>query len=470
MSAPRNPNTAALEALIEAHAIELKLPTVRRRFRALAAEALREQQTPIAYLGALLEAEMAERAERREKRRLIDARFPQIKRLEDFRFQDNPKVPQATIAALAEGSWIDDRESVIFIGDSDPVSHCPPRCRHWSNSPAPLPDTWILRPFRRPLVTWTACKLAALDLVQNGLAGAPEPLGGLVQRQVAVGNVGHEPGADLVGQPDPPRRVRGGLLARQQAGAQPPVDRGVVTPSSPAACSIVHRSLSGSGGGAARISCLLADALDTRLGERQAGAGAAALLVEDRGDLTGRGCARRAGGSARLCPPAVRVLSTPRCTSGTVSWVRAPPSQQISTSARRGSSVDGHDDLADQRAQQLLAVAVGGRLGRPQPREVAGDPPERLTLGGCERLGPAALELGELAPLALELAERGLERRFERAGDEPVLRLARVVLPLRAVGFELGALDRESLAGEPLLVLLARAPRSPVRRRGSRPG
>ncbi|HEX4036409.1 MAG TPA: ATP-binding protein, partial [Solirubrobacteraceae bacterium] len=118
MSAPRNPNTAALEALIEAHAIELKLPTVRRRFRALAAEALREQQTPIAYLAALLEAEMAERAERREKRRLIDARFPQIKRLEDFRFQDNPKVPQATIAALAEGSWIDDRESVIFIGDS----------------------------------------------------------------------------------------------------------------------------------------------------------------------------------------------------------------------------------------------------------------------------------------------------------------------------------------------------------------
>ncbi|MGZ6564788.1 MAG: IS21-like element helper ATPase IstB [Solirubrobacteraceae bacterium] len=114
----RNAQTAALEALIEAHAIELKLPTVRRRFRALAAEATREQQTPIAYLAALLEAEMAERAERREKRRLIDARFPQIKRLEDFRFQDNPKVPQATIAALAEGSWIDDRESVIFIGDS----------------------------------------------------------------------------------------------------------------------------------------------------------------------------------------------------------------------------------------------------------------------------------------------------------------------------------------------------------------
>ena len=110
--------TAALEALVEAHTAELHLPTVRRRFRALAAEALREQQTPLAYLAALLEAEVAERAERRERRRLLDARFPLLKRLEDFRFADNPKVPQATIAALAEGSWIADREGLILIGES----------------------------------------------------------------------------------------------------------------------------------------------------------------------------------------------------------------------------------------------------------------------------------------------------------------------------------------------------------------
>jgi DNA replication protein DnaC len=112
------PKTAALEALIEAHTNELKLPTVRARFQTMAAEATREQQTPIAYLAALLEAEVHERAERREHRRLIDARFPQIKRLEEFRFTDNPKIPQATIAALAEGAWINDRESIILIGDS----------------------------------------------------------------------------------------------------------------------------------------------------------------------------------------------------------------------------------------------------------------------------------------------------------------------------------------------------------------
>ena len=125
-----NANMAAQHALIEAHAIELKLPTVRRRYRAFAEQATREQQTPTAYLAVLLEAEVAERAERREKRRLIDARFPALKRLEEFHFADNPKIPQATIAALAEGSWIDDRDSVILIGDSGPWSHCPPCAGH----------------------------------------------------------------------------------------------------------------------------------------------------------------------------------------------------------------------------------------------------------------------------------------------------------------------------------------------------
>ena len=110
--------TAALEALVEAHALELKLPTIKRRFRTLADEATRAQQTPLAYLAELLEAEVAERAERRERRRMLDARFPVLKRLEDFRFDDNTNVPQATIAALAEGSWIADRDSIILTGES----------------------------------------------------------------------------------------------------------------------------------------------------------------------------------------------------------------------------------------------------------------------------------------------------------------------------------------------------------------
>jgi hypothetical protein len=126
VSTPRNAKTAALEALIEAHAVELKLPTVRRRFREFAADAVREQQTPIAYLAALLDAEHQERAERRERRRLIDARFPIIKHLEDFRFvtaptsrkprsPHSPKVPGSTTANKIDAL---DLRGAVLIGFS----------------------------------------------------------------------------------------------------------------------------------------------------------------------------------------------------------------------------------------------------------------------------------------------------------------------------------------------------------------
>lgn len=131
MSTPRtSAQTAALEALIAAHATELKLPTVKARFRQMAQEAVREQQTPVAYLAALLEAEMHQRGERRERRRILEAKFPMLKRLEEFRFQDNQKIPQATIAALADGAWIADRDSIVLVGDSEHLSHCPPCVCH----------------------------------------------------------------------------------------------------------------------------------------------------------------------------------------------------------------------------------------------------------------------------------------------------------------------------------------------------
>lgn len=108
----------ALHAMIETHATELRLPSVRARYRQLAAEASREGQTPLAYLAALLEAEVADRSERREKRRLVSAQFPAQKTLGEFNFADNEKIPQTTIATLVGCGFIDDRESVIMIGES----------------------------------------------------------------------------------------------------------------------------------------------------------------------------------------------------------------------------------------------------------------------------------------------------------------------------------------------------------------
>ena len=51
-------------------------------------------------------------------RRLLEARFPRIKRLEDFDLAVASNINPATIAALARGGWIDAGEPVVLIGDS----------------------------------------------------------------------------------------------------------------------------------------------------------------------------------------------------------------------------------------------------------------------------------------------------------------------------------------------------------------
>src|SRR5207245_280735 len=71
-------------------------------------------------------------------------------------------------------------------------------------------------------------ELAALDLVQHGLAGDAEDPGGLVQWQPAVGDVGSDPAAQGLGDADLPGSAGGELLAGEEAVPQPPVDGGLV--------------------------------------------------------------------------------------------------------------------------------------------------------------------------------------------------------------------------------------------------
>jgi hypothetical protein len=153
-----------------------------------------------------------------------------------------PSTPDG-IAALAESLLPTDRVALEVTGSCwevarilephvqrvvivIPGSHCPPRACHWSNSPASVSDTLILRPFRGPWVTWTARSSPRWTL-QNGLARAPETFGSFILGQVAVGHFGHEAGADLVGDADSPGRVWGCLFGWEQARVDPPVDRAV---------------------------------------------------------------------------------------------------------------------------------------------------------------------------------------------------------------------------------------------------
>ena len=116
--------------------------------------------------------------------------------------------------------------------------------------------------------------------------------------------------------------------------------------------------------------------------------------------------------------------------------------------------VDGDHDLGDHGADQLLALGDGGRRCVKYRLDVGaggGDPGEFLA---GQRYRAAGL-LG--AQVVFGLPHRGqlvLPRAFQGAGDQPVLRLDRVVLAPGPAGFILGALDGEGERGQPLPVVL----------------
>ncbi len=64
--------------------------------------------------------------------------------------------------------------------------------------------TWIRRPFPLAVVDVDGGEVAALDLVQHGLAGDAERLGGVGKRQPPVGCVLADAGAELGREPDLP--------------------------------------------------------------------------------------------------------------------------------------------------------------------------------------------------------------------------------------------------------------------------
>lgn len=110
--------TGAMEAFVTQACKEIHLPTIAARAASLAEEAARSNQSHLSYLAALLEAEQEDRAERRRHRRVLEARFPRLKRLEDFNFSDAPQIPAATIREFANCGFVDRAENLIFLGES----------------------------------------------------------------------------------------------------------------------------------------------------------------------------------------------------------------------------------------------------------------------------------------------------------------------------------------------------------------
>ena len=106
------------QSTIRQYTRQLRLPTVGGQYLKLAEEAVQQKHGHVTYLEALLGAEVEERERNAVTRRIQEAKFPKVKTLEDFHFEQAPHLPAAQIRKLAEGGYLSRSEPIIFLGDA----------------------------------------------------------------------------------------------------------------------------------------------------------------------------------------------------------------------------------------------------------------------------------------------------------------------------------------------------------------
>ncbi len=109
---------ASSKVLLEHYLKTLKLPSILREHRKMAAVCQAEGADYSTYLLRLIEQEIHDREQRAAERRLKSARFPVVKTLDSFRFDAQPSINQPLIRELAHGEFIKERENVLLIGNS----------------------------------------------------------------------------------------------------------------------------------------------------------------------------------------------------------------------------------------------------------------------------------------------------------------------------------------------------------------
>ena len=96
---------------------ELRLPTIKRLWPALAEQSNREGWPAERFLAALCEHEMHERETRRIDRHRAESALPPDKRLSAFDFAAVQTVSKAHVTALAEGdSWLEQGANILLFG------------------------------------------------------------------------------------------------------------------------------------------------------------------------------------------------------------------------------------------------------------------------------------------------------------------------------------------------------------------
>jgi DNA replication protein DnaC len=105
-----------LLAAVRAQTRVLKLPTIARECEPLARQALAEGWSPIQYLRAVLDAELAARTEHAIERRMRAARLPSPKTLAQFDWRRAHGLERARVENLGRCAWIPTSRNVVLLG------------------------------------------------------------------------------------------------------------------------------------------------------------------------------------------------------------------------------------------------------------------------------------------------------------------------------------------------------------------
>ena len=103
--------------LLKHHLKALKLPTFHAECEKVASRCATENVDHLGFLLQLCELELITREHRAADRRLKAAKFPNLKTIEDFRFEAQPSINRVLISELMRGEYIDRREAVLFVGN-----------------------------------------------------------------------------------------------------------------------------------------------------------------------------------------------------------------------------------------------------------------------------------------------------------------------------------------------------------------
>lgn len=106
----------ATEALLAEYLKQLKLTAILRSYAARAREARNAGSDYEDFLLSLIESELEARADNRLKRRIRDARFPIIKTMEGFNFDEAEGLDKRLIREMSEGTYIKEKRNIIFVG------------------------------------------------------------------------------------------------------------------------------------------------------------------------------------------------------------------------------------------------------------------------------------------------------------------------------------------------------------------